>query len=110
MEERRSQEDREHERLLVQVMVQCRAPPQPSLYTPYDFPAHHQGYHCSPPPSFPRSPQQSPIHKLCIHMQYMYMSLILRLVTLFIRGETPLPCINFKDSACPAELPQWLSW
>ena len=21
-----------------------------------------------------------------------------------------LPCINFKDSACPAELPQWLSW
>ena len=22
----------------------------------------------------------------------------------------PLPCINFKDSACPAELPRWLSW
>ena len=21
-----------------------------------------------------------------------------------------LPCINFKDSACPAELPRWLSW
>ena len=21
-----------------------------------------------------------------------------------------LPCINFKDSARPAELPQWLSW
>ena len=60
MEERRNQEDREHECLLVQMMVQCRAPPQPSLYTPYDFPAHHQGYHCSPPPSFPRSPQQSP--------------------------------------------------
>ena len=60
MEERRHQEDREHEHLLVQMMVKCRAPPQPSLYTPYDFPAHHQGYHCSPPPSFPRSPQQSP--------------------------------------------------
>ena len=22
----------------------------------------------------------------------------------------PLPCINFKDSVCPAELPRWLSW
>ena len=22
----------------------------------------------------------------------------------------PLPCINFKDLACPAELPQWPSW
>ena len=22
----------------------------------------------------------------------------------------PLPCINLKNSACPAELPRWLSW
>ena len=28
-------------------------------------------------------------------------------VTLFIRGKTPLPCINLT---CPAELPRWLSW
>ena len=28
-------------------------------------------------------------------------------VTLFIRKETPF---LLKDSACPAELPRWLSW
>ena len=27
-----------------------------------------------------------------------------------LSGERrPLPCINFKDLACPAELPRWLS-
>ena len=36
--------------------------------------------------------------------------IILRLVTLSIGERRPLPCINFKDSACPAELPRWLSW
>ena len=37
-------------------------------------------------------------------------SLILRLVTLSMGERRPLPCINFKDSTCPAELPRWLSW
>ena len=57
VEERRRREDREHELLLMQMMVQCRAPPQPSLYPSFDFPTHHQTYHFSPPSS---SPQQSP--------------------------------------------------
>ena len=56
IEEKRWREEREHECLLVQMMMQCRAPPQPSLFPSFDYPMHHQTYHFTPPS---KSPQQS---------------------------------------------------
>ena len=54
---------------------------------------------------------------ICTHVYtYMYMYMYVYMCTTEMElpcpsGERcPLAYINFKDSACPAELPQWLSW
>ena len=52
--------------------------------------------------------------RLCITCTtYNYPGLLLNAEVEYpcLSGERRhLPCINFKDSACPAELPRWLSW
>ena len=47
-----------------------------------------------------------------IYTVYMYMYMVNAEVEYpCLSGERRhLPCINFKDSARPAELPRWLSW
>ena len=39
---------------------------------------------------------------------YMYVVVFLNSAYMYMYMH--FPCINFKDSACPAELPRWLSW
>ena len=64
----------------------------------------------------------SPKRKNCFLVQLPCFALSLGLILLMYMYTTeaelpcpsgerrPLPCISFKDLACPAELPQWISW
>ena len=45
-----------------------------------------------------------------VHVQVHYMYLCMYVYYLTTCTCTCLPCINFKDPACPAELPWWPSW
>ena len=49
-------------------------------------------------------------HKIGTHIELSQTAKLMYVYMSFQGERRPLPCINFNDSACPAELSQWLSW